>query len=90
MTPIVNSLLRIAHTLATHHGLVFEYGDGSLADEVQRLDFEREIESLHAIIAMLDPQAALLVHDVEPVNVTALPQPFSPDETPLAPPNPGA
>ena len=75
MTPIVNSLLRIAHTLATHHGLVFEYGDGSLADEVQRLDFERDIALLRAAVAALDPQAALLVHEVHPVSVTALPHP---------------
>ena len=79
INPIVNSLLSVAHTLAIHHGLVFEYGDGSLANEVQRLDFEREIALLRAIVAEMDPQAALLVHEVKSVRVTVLPQPFSPD-----------
>lgn len=75
-TPIVKSLLSVAHTLAIHQGLVFEHSDGSVADEVQRLDFEYDIALLRAAVAELDPQAALLVREVESVSVTILPAPF--------------
>lgn len=78
MSTIVNSLLSVAHTLAIHHGLVFEYGDGSLDDEVQKLNFVREIALIRAIVTEMDPQAALLVHEVKTVRTTVLPQPFLP------------
>ena len=53
--PITHALLCIAHTLETHHGLVFEYADGAPLDAVQRLDFAQDHAYLTQVLQAIDP-----------------------------------
>lgn len=88
--PIAHALLCIAHTLETHHGLVFEYADGSLADTVQRLDFAQDHAYLTQALQAIAPEAVPLLHPLQPLGATDLAAPFSPDAGFPLPSCPGA
>lgn len=90
--PIVQALLTVAMDLEIHHGLVFEYADGSLADEEQRLDFERSHEAIRQVLTHLAPH---FVQELHPLPVRGpkfrmLAAPFSADGFPLPQSGPGA